>query len=146
MLAARQTTSLLLTRPLELSSGLETERVAYAEGHPAVLDAAARTVERTRNRARALPIVEGPHRVQVFHTQGKIFEDDNLIYKKELLKALHDLAFLPLHVRSLHPPMMLLDRLSFSLERRPRRSRCPDHTGFSQLHAPYLARQRCRWK
>ena len=80
--------------------------IAY--GHPIVLDAGARTIERTRNRTRVLPIVAGPHCVQVFHTQGKIFRDDNHIYKKELLKVLHDLAFLPLCERSLHPPMMLL--------------------------------------
>ena len=87
-----------------------------AEGHPAVLDAAARTVERTRNRTKALPIVVGPHCVHVFHTQGKIVEDDNLIYKKELLKVLHDLAFLPLREHSLHPPMMPLIWSSSSLE------------------------------
>ena len=38
--------------------------------------AAARTVERTRNRTWVLPIAEGFHRVQVFHTRGKIFRGE----------------------------------------------------------------------
>ena len=49
-------------------------------------------------------------------SQGKIIEEDNLIYKKELLKVSHDLAFLSLHERLLHPQVMPLVRSSSYLE------------------------------
>ena len=44
--------------------------------------------------------------MQVFHTQGRTFEDNDLLFKNKMLKVSHDLAFLSPHGRPPHLQMV----------------------------------------